>query len=278
MVDRPADLPDYERPPLIEVVLSVQFSELQGYRTVHAGLLWADKFRAAYPRVLEKPPLDPTFEVFAPQARAAQFQIKQMPGPPVPRLWFMNDDETELVQIQANRFIHNWRKVGEGETYPRYEKLRERFFYELAEIDDFFKSWNIGSVEPNQCEITYVNRLELDGLDLRNSPELALNLFSQRALQLSSDGARFPEPESCNLSVRYVLKDANGDPRGRLLVTVQPWRGEPALRLDLAVRGAPASADVKAVADFLDEGRRTIVHGFTTITAKNMHKKWGRIK
>jgi uncharacterized protein (TIGR04255 family) len=167
MVDRPADLPDYERPPLVEVVLSVQFSELQGYRTVHAGLLWADKFRAAYPRVLEKPPLDPTFEVFAPQPGAAQFQIKQMPGPPVPRLWFMNDDETELVQIQANRFIHNWRKVGEGETYPRYEKLRERFFYELTQIEDFFKSWNIGSVEPNQCEITYVNRLELDDLDLR---------------------------------------------------------------------------------------------------------------
>ena len=57
MVDRPADLPDYEHPPLVEVVLSVQFAELQGYRTVHAGLLWEDKFRKAYPIVAEQPPL-----------------------------------------------------------------------------------------------------------------------------------------------------------------------------------------------------------------------------
>ena len=99
MVDRPTDLPDYERPPLVEVALAVQFAELPGYRTVHAGLLWQDKFREAYPRFFEQPPLDPTFEVFGPQARTPQLQIKQMPGPPVPRLWFMNDNKTELVQI-----------------------------------------------------------------------------------------------------------------------------------------------------------------------------------
>ena len=243
MVDRPADLPDYETPPLVEVALAVQFAELQGYRTVHAGLLWADKFREAYPRFFEQPPLDPTFEVFGPQARAPQLQIKQMPGPPVPRLWFMNDSETELVQIQANRFVRNWRKVGEGENYPRYEKLRERFFPELEEVDAFFKGWSIGAIQPNQCEITYVNRLQLDGHDLRAHPAIALSLFSRDALQSDGESATLPESEDCNLSLRYILKDANGEPRGRLLVTVQPWPGEPALRLDLTVRGPPATAD-----------------------------------
>ena len=139
MADRPADLPDYKRPPLVEVALAVQFAELQGYRTIHAGLLWAETFRKAYPRVIEQPQLDPIFEVFGPHARAAQWQIRQMPGPPVPRLWFMNEQETELVQIQANWFARNWRKVGEGEDYPRYEKLRERFFAELEEIDAAFR-------------------------------------------------------------------------------------------------------------------------------------------
>jgi hypothetical protein len=75
MVDRPADLPDYEHPPLVEVVLSVQFAELQGYRTVHAGLLWEGKFRQAYHRVVEQPPLDPTFEVFGPQQSAPAFTM-----------------------------------------------------------------------------------------------------------------------------------------------------------------------------------------------------------
>ena len=278
MVDRPTDLPDYERPPLVEVALAVQFAELPGYRTVHAGLLWQDKFREAYPRFFEQPPLDPTFEVFGPQARTPQLQIKQMPGPPVPRLWFMNDNKTELVQIQANRFVRNWRKVGEGENYPRYEKLRNRFFSELEGVNAFFKSWTIGEIQPNQCEITYVNCLQLHGLDIRAHPGVALNFFSRDALQSYAEGAALPELEDCNLSLRYILKDANGAPRARLLVTVQPWPGEPALRLDLAVRGPPAAADLNSIADFLDEGRRAIVRAFTAITTEQMHKEWGRVQ
>lgn len=278
MVDRPADLPDYEHPPLVEVVLSVQFAELQGYRTVHAGLLWEEKFRQAYPLVVEHPPLNPTFEVFGPQASSPQLQIKQMPGPQVPRLWFSNSENTELVQIQADRFVRNWRKVGKGECYPRYERLRKQFFADLEEVDGFFKDWKIGAMQPNQCEMTYVNRLELQGYDLRNRPGLALNFFPERALQPDREDARLPESEDCNLAVRYVLKDARAEPRGRLLVTVQPWSREPALRLDLTARGAPETADFEAVASFLDEGREAIVHGFTAITRERMHKKWGRVK
>lgn len=278
MVDRPADLPDYERPPLVEVVLGVQFAELQGYRTVHTGLLWADKFREAYPRFVEQPPLNPTFEVFGPRTTAPQFELKPMPGPLVPRLWFMNNQETELVQIQANRFVRNWRKVGEGEKYPRYERLRERFFSELEEIDAFFRNQDIGAIHPNQCEITYVNRLELEGHDLRTRPGAALELFSRQGLRPSRHGGSSPEPEDCNLSARYVLKDANGEPHGRLLIALQPWSNEPVLRLDLTVRGAPATADFDAVGDFLDKGRSAIVHCFTAITTEQMHKKWGRVQ
>ena len=277
MVDRPVDLPDYEHPPLVEVVLSVQFAELKSYRTVHAGLLWTEKFRNAYPRVVEQPPLDPVFEVFGSQTNAPQLQIKRMPGPEVPRLWFTNNQQTELVQIQANRFVRNWRKVGQGGNYPRYETLKERFFSELKDVDAFFKSWDIGSIKPNQCEITYVNRLQLEGQDLRRCPGLALNLFPPGALQPRDDG-RLPEKEDCSLSVRYVLRDADARPRGRLLVTVQPWPGEPALRLDVAVRGAPTTGDLEAAADFLDEGRQAIVHGFTAITTEQMHKNWRRLQ
>jgi uncharacterized protein (TIGR04255 family) len=276
MVSRPADLPDYKRPPLVEVVLGVQFAQLQGYRTVHAGLLWEEKFRKVYPRFVEQPPLGSTFEVFGPQARAAQFEITSMPGPPVPRLWFMNSEETELVQMQADRFVRNWR--GEGEHYPRYEQLREQFLTELEEVDAFCKNWDIGSIQPNQCEITYVNRLRLEGHDLRTVPGLALKIFERQGMQLGDESLGLPEPEHCNMSLRYILKNTHGQPRGRLLITVQPWPREPELRLDLTVRGAPAKADFEAVAEFLNEGRRTIVQGFTSITREEMHKQWGRVK
>lgn len=37
-------LPEFGRPPLSEVALSVQFDSLDALRTVHVGLLW-NKFR-----------------------------------------------------------------------------------------------------------------------------------------------------------------------------------------------------------------------------------------
>jgi uncharacterized protein (TIGR04255 family) len=274
MVDRPANLPDYEHPPIVEMVLGVQFAELPGFKTVHAGLLWEEKFRAAYPRFSEQGPLEPNFEVFGSQRRP-KFEIKQVPGL-APRLWFMNERDDELVQIQANRFIRNWR--GEGVNYPRYEKLRESFFSDLQEFGSFLKHWDIGTIQPNQCEVTYVNRLHLEGYDLTVNPGIALKLFHPEALRPGEEGERLPDPENCHLSARYVLKGANGEPRGRLYMTIQPWQTEPDLRLDLIVRGAPASPDLKAVADFLDEGRAIIVNGFTAITTDRMHQEWGRVK
>jgi uncharacterized protein (TIGR04255 family) len=278
MVDRPTDLPDYEHPPLVEVVLSVQFAELQAYRTVHAGLLWEQKFRRSYPLFAEQAPINPVFEVFGPRQGLPQVQLRQMPGPQVPRLWFMNNQQTELIQIQADRFLRNWRKAGTGEEYPRYENLREHFFNDLTEINEFFRSWNIGTIQPNQCEITYVNRLELEGNDIRACPGVALKLFPTTSLQLDSQVVKLPDPEDCNLVVRYVFRDAQGKPRGRLQITAQAWPNEPALRLDLTVRGAPQAASLEAVANFFDEGRNTIVHSFTAITREQMHRQWGRVQ
>ena len=131
MVDRPADLPDYKNPPLVEVVLSVQFAELQGYRTVHAGLLWEDKFREAYPIVAEQPPLEPIFETFGPQASAPQFQIKQMPGPQMPRLWFMNLQKTELVQIQADQIYSQLEESGRGRLLSSLREASGPFFLRI---------------------------------------------------------------------------------------------------------------------------------------------------
>ena len=163
----------------------------------------------------------------------------------------VHEHSADRTRTNYRQITHNWRKVGEGENYPRYETLRERFFSELEELDLFFKSWQICTIRPNQCEITYVNRLELKGHELRAQPGRAVSLLPRGDLQPEREGAKLPEAEDCNLTGRYVLKDADGQARGRLLITVRPWPNEPVLRLDLTLRGAPRTADFKAVADFL---------------------------
>ena len=165
---RPADLPDFKNPPLAEVVLGVQFSDLTGYRTQHAGLLWERHFRRDFPECVERPPIEAVFETFGAVSvgpPSLKVQVLEAPGPIIPRLWFINDDNTELIQMQADRFLHNWRSEQKA-PYPRYEPIREHFFQELEIVESFLDGEKIGSLEPNQCEVTYVNHIALaDGTD-----------------------------------------------------------------------------------------------------------------
>lgn len=281
---RPLDLPDFERPPLVEVVLGVQFSELTGYRTFHAGLLWDSAFRAEFKKCVERPPLDRVFETFG-SAKPAQprLQLLSVPGPPVPRLWFINPDETELIQVQADRFLHNWRRRQDNPDYPRYEPIRQRFFNELTELKAFVEKEEIGSIEPNQCEITYVNHIEISD-DMSPSSQLhrIFDFWDLFGSDSDRSGGLLPEFEDGRFSLRFVITDPKStDPRGRLHIAAEPAIGpddRSILRLNLTARGSPSSPTFEAVADFLDLGRDAIVRAFTAITTAEMHELWRRIK
>ena len=264
----------------MEVALSVQFAELRDYRSVHAGILWANTFRQEFPTFVEHPPLNPAFEAFGPRSPSGhRFELKQMAGMPVPRLWFVNSDETQLIQFQADRFVHNWRKTGSAGSYPRYEGLKARFFQELKQIDKFLQEERIGKIEPNQCEVTYVNSIHLsDGTDIRTRPEVALRCWSGLSLDEKEDPtAKLPPMENSAFSIRYILR-SDGEPVGRLHVTAQPTVGQPTLRFDLSARGAPREPTMEALADFLDLGREAVVRGFTALTTPEMHRTWRRTK
>src|SRR5690348_8033242 len=104
-----ADLPNFAKPPVTEVVLSVQFDAIAGFELQHFGSLW-ERFKHKFPNVETKQALEPVWETFAPPS-ARQLQIRLVQNF-MPRMWLVSENGTELVQIQNDRFIHNWRKVG----------------------------------------------------------------------------------------------------------------------------------------------------------------------
>ncbi len=150
-------LPDFADPPVIEVALSVQFESLSGFGTPHIGLLWSE-FRNEFPRTEEHPPRPSVIERFGVR-RAPKTDFRVEAAFPVPQCRFLNDRGTELIQIQQDRFVHNWRKVGQGDVYPRYEFVRRRFEEELGIFHRFLARENLGELIPNQCEVTYVNHI-----------------------------------------------------------------------------------------------------------------------
>ena len=275
MTSRPKDLPDFRKPPVAETVLSLQFEPIPGLTSAHLGLLW-ERFRKELPLIEEHTPLPPVFEKFDPPS-PAQVEVTIEEKPPVPRDWFVNDTKTELIQMQSDRFIHNWRRMEGIEPYPHYEPIREKFRSEVAVLEEFLGDEKLGTLTVNQCEVTYVNHIEPSGMWAGHGQlEKVFSMWSRLV-----NASFLPDPEDAGLHVRFVIPDGTGKPIGRLHVIAQPaWKktdNSPILALNLTARGAPIGEGIEGAFAFFDLGRRWIVKGFTDLTTPEMHRVWERI-
>jgi len=267
-------LPNFANPPVIEVALSVQFNPLTELQAPQLGLLW-NEFRPRFSKAEQHPPLGSVVEKFGvrePRKVSVQFER----GIPVPRCWFLNETGTELIQVQQDRFIHNWRKVGEEDTYPRYERIRETFEKELGTFRQFLAREGLGDLVPNQCEVTYVNHIVSgQGWEKHGEAGEVVMVWSSHY----SD-TFLSDPEDIRFAVRYVIPDEAGNPIGRLHISIEPaYRvkdDKPIFVLELTARGRPAGEGLEGALGFLDIGREWVVRGFTSITSPSMHKIWER--
>lgn len=272
---RPENLPSFRRPPLTETVLGLQFEPLAGLSTAHMGLLW-QRFRSQLPLIEEHPPLPPAVEKFEPPP-PAQVEVSIEEKPPAPRVWFLNESKSELVQVQPDRFIHNWRKIEGIEPYPRYEPIRGKFRDEVAVLERFLTDEKLGPLVVNQCEVTYVNHIEPSGLwDRHGQLERIFRVWS------GLGGASFLKvPEDAGLRMRFAILDIKGKPVGRLHAAIQPaWKktdNSPILVLTLTARGRPAGEGIDGAFAFFELGREWIVRGFADLTTPGMHRVWERI-
>lgn len=273
---RQRDLPDFTDPPVTEVVLSVQFEPIKDLRSPVVGQLWA-KFRDRFPRVEEHEPIEPSIETFGERARVPAVRVQVLDGLPSPRLFFLNQSGSELIQVQKDRFSHNWRKQGQGDGYPRYERILDNFRQELGVFEHFLQEEKLGQLTPTQGEVHYVNQIVPAAVWTRHG-EVGdvLELFSPHG----SDDF-LPEPEDVRMGIRYVLRDPDGTPQGRLHLVAEPGYapdGSAMILLRLTARGRPLSADVDGILRFFDLGRQWIVRGFACATTPQMHQVWGRLQ
>lgn len=276
MPREPADLPDFSHPPVTEVVLGLQFEPLRNFGLRHFGLLWK-KFSGRFPNTEDHPPLDPVIEQFgAAQPGAVAGQIKLRKGFPFPRCWFLNDSKSQLIQIQRDRFILNWRKTPEEDEYPRYKTVRDAFSREFDIFRNFIETECREEITPNQCEVTYVNHIE-SGKGWSNHGELQriLTVFENQF-----NGEFLPEPEEGQVVLRFVIPGPDDEPLGRLRISLKPvFRIHdkiPMFLLELVARGRPYTDNMADVMGFLDLGREWIVKGFAEVTRREMHTIWGR--
>jgi uncharacterized protein (TIGR04255 family) len=265
-------LPEYEKPPVTEVVCGILFKTIEALLVPHFGMLW-ERFKPEYPGCQELAPIAPTIERFGELAQA-ELQLSDIP--PLPRIWFLHDNNNEIIQVQRDRFLYNWRKTEPEDEYPRYRSVIRKFQTHLSKFQTFLGEIDLGTITPVQYELTYVNHIpQGDGWD--EFSDIG-KVFPDCTWQ--GRRSRFlPFPEGINWRTSFTLPNFAGRLHVRIQKGIRRKDGHPLLLFELTGRGIGSHTSLDEMWTWFDLAHEWIVHGFADLTAPQIQKSvWRRKK
>lgn len=259
-------LPEYDKPPVVEVVCGVKFETLEPFSLPHFGLLW-QQFRAEYPEFKQVAPL--VIPVEGEGGSEVEFAV-----PPLPRLWFISADQNALIQVQRDYFLHNWKKVRDTDDYPRYSAVLQMFKQRLATFEAFLVEQALPAINPLQYEMTYVNHLARG--EGWNNPRDLGGVFPELSWRNVS-GRFLAEPEGVHYRTSFQLPHK----AGRLHVAIRSAQRlsdqQPIVAFELTARGIGQDRSREAMWQWLDMAREWIVRAFADLTSEHVQKDlWRR--
>jgi uncharacterized protein (TIGR04255 family) len=97
----PEPLPEFDVPPVDEVVFGMLTQPVAGLAIPHFGRFW-ESVKDTYPKCQEAPPILPLVETFGDQAATMNLELSDVP---LPRVWLVSESENYLIQLSATGFI-----------------------------------------------------------------------------------------------------------------------------------------------------------------------------
>ena len=273
-MERPDDLPDFDDPPVDEVVVGAFHDKVAGY---------ADGLPVKFLNALS----DLGYETFELQDRLVNLDVEPTKPPELrrapqiqlvnqresPRVWLATADERRLIQVQDDVLVVNWRRRGDVE-YPRFEPIVDDYLTLRDRWSTVLSAAGLSMPPPSVLEVTYINWIEDMAIPEFFRPAAAASLTSSENVETS--------PESSSWKASHALR--NGTERvGRLNVECASAARisaddevRPGARFSLSTKiVAPADGQI---ADAMNLGRCAIVRAFADLTTERAHDRWRRIK
>lgn len=253
-------LPEFENPPVSEVVCGIVFEPVEQFAIHHVGLFW-EVVKDEFPICENAARLG-----FSP----AQLDLKDY----LPRVWFVCKEQDRLIQLQNDRFFFNWRKTEIEEFYPRYRKIIKAFGDNLGRFKSFLKENNLGSIKPKRCELSYINHIpQGDGWE-----SLGDIAFVFRDFAWDSSERFLPEPDHLEGQAVFLMEKELGTLSIKLQRAERKEDKLPTLRLDISAHGLGEDKSMAAVWSWFEIAHKWIVKGFADVTTKDVQEScWQRI-
>ena len=249
----------YENPPINEIVCGVLFESINGLRVGHLGLLW-QRFKSDFPKFEDHNPIGPITE-----------EDLNPDKPRLPRVWFVQEYDNELVQVQFNRFIYNWRKRRPDDDYPGYEKVVGNFEQYLLRFQKFLVDEELGNLTPNRYELTYIDHILLnEGWETLNRIDRVFpSLISLEAHKILSEDVR-----EINWQMMFGLPKDSGILQLSIRNAQRVSDNRPLLNVEFS---AVSNEPYQPMRDWFDSAHEVINNLFSQLVSNEIQEKfWGK--
>ena len=251
----------FQNPPINELVIATYFNPpLVTLRSEHVGLLWS-KIRDDFPAVEQQAPVGGA-EAFG-QISDEVF--------PMPRFWFVAENKINLIQLQKNAFMLNWRR--RGAQYPHFAENLKLAFDKYYRIFEDFSREDVGvqDIKIDLCELTYVNTIE--ACEYWQGPQDTAKVIPFFAIPNMAIGSSPAAAFNCtyvlvpskDLQLRVTIR--NGE------TTAKP--GAPVLVLEIKATGRLGQVGKSTADVWFERAHDAIIGSFVGMTSKDIqHTYW----
>ena len=268
MSDTKRLLPDYQSPPLNEVVCGVIVAPVANLLLPHIGLFWGGVIDQ-YPNCEHAPPMT--------KPGTGDFLwVDSSTNLPMPRIWFLNAQKTELIQIQNDRFYSNWRQIDAAkDEYPHFDYVTNRFFDTYKKWEAFVQATMLTTLSPIECEVSYINIIPRER-GWTSSASLG-ELFPDFAWRLGRPRFLAP-PERLTWQMSFPLPDAKGTLTVRMTPAARTTDKAEVIRLEFQARVPCTQNEPAAMRACFELAHEWIVNSFADLTSMKVQRDvWRRI-
>jgi uncharacterized protein (TIGR04255 family) len=250
---------DFERPPVAETALGVVFAPISQWSVLHFGLFWS-KVRSLYPVTQIKTATGPAELRFS-SGEQIEFPIRAL---------FIDQSGNQLLQVQRNAFIRNWRQTEQSTQYEHYENVRPLFERDWSIFSDFLEQEGLGNPTVVQCEVTYINHL-VRGKEWENFEDVS------RVFRTWSGGSvgSLRASQMVSFTTAYELPDSSGQLQVMVHPGIRKSDSKEIIQFVLTATIKPKGSSLSEILQSLDAGHVAVVTSFKEFTTPEMHAHWG---
>jgi len=269
MTDLINSAPKFDRPPVIETRIAVQFEPLSNLQVGHFGLFWQECLGTTAWQILQDQPAVPreSEQFGAKRLRPNKTRI-DMSVPPVCMRLARGKERT--VQLQPDRLTYSWNR--ENRERPSYEVVKREFDELYGAFEVFTRKWLLRPPVPNLWQLTYVNAIPQEALwkvpsDWRR---VLSGIFPDEGFDTGPyewatfDGTWY-----------FVIPDERGRVRVKIQKAVREGSDDVVLLLILRAQGELDRDRSGDWASELDVGHGAIVELFNRLGSDEAKTHWG---